>query len=108
MKQLVEFPLEGGGSIVVEVEGAAGGPGVVRGGRPGEIIDQAKQSFETALEKLKPAAAAIIAKLRDLSEPPDEIEVEFGIKLNADVGVILASAGAEANYTVTLTWRHKA
>ena len=52
MKQLVEFPLEGGGSIVVEVEGAASSGGVVRGARPGEIVDQAKQSFEAALEKL--------------------------------------------------------
>jgi hypothetical protein len=43
-----------------------------------------------------------------MSEPPDKVEVEFGVKLNADAGVILASAGAEANYTVTLTWRHKA
>jgi hypothetical protein len=105
VKQLVEFPLEDGGSIIVEVEGTGGSVGVVRGVRQDEVVDRAKQSFETALEKLKPAAAAIIGKLRDLSEPPDKIEVEFGIKLHADAGVVLAAAGAEANYTVTLTWR---
>jgi hypothetical protein len=105
MKRLVEFPLEDGGSIIVEVEGTAGGAGVMRGVRQDEIVDRAKQSFETALERLKPAAAAIIGRLRDLSEPPDKIRVEFGIKFHADAGVVLASAGGEANYTVTLTWR---
>ena len=35
---------------------------------------------------------------------PDRIEVEFGLKMNADVGAILASAGVEANYKITLAW----
>ncbi len=107
MKQLVEFPLESGGSIMVEVEETGVRASPVRSGRPNEVVERAGQSFETALDKLRPAASAIIAKLRDLSEAPDKVEVEFGIKLSADVGVVLASAGAEANYTVKLTWRHK-
>lgn len=107
MKQLVEFPLEDGGSIVVEVDKPTGDSGRVRSARPDELVEKAKQTLETSLEKIRPAAAAIISKLRTLSEPPDEVGVEFGIKLSADVGVVLASAGAEANYTVTLTWKRK-
>ncbi len=105
MKCLIEFPLEDGSSIVVEVEEAEPEGGMVYAGtRPGAVAEKATQTFEAALEKVKPAANTIIAKLRGLSDPPDEIEVEFGLKMNADTGAIVASAGVEANYKVTLTW----
>lgn len=105
MKHLIEFPLENGNSILVEVDEPAPEGGVVRAARPGEIAVKAGQTFESALERVKSAAVAIIAKLRGLADPPDEVEVEFGIKLSADAGAFVASTGAEANYTVTLTWK---
>lgn len=102
MKQLIEFPLASGGFIVIEVDEAEGG--IVRATRPGEIVAKATETFENTLEKIKPAASAIIAKLRGLCDPPDEMEVEFGLKLSAEAGVVVAAAGAEANYKVTLKW----
>lgn len=104
MKRLVEFPLEGGSSVLVEVEEADPDGGVVMAARKGEI-ENASQSFEAALEKIKPAAAAVISKLRDMSESPDEIEMEFGLGLSARAGAFIASAGTTANFKVTLTWR---
>jgi len=107
MKRLIEFPLQDGGAIVVEVDEPAPKGGVVRAARPGEIAARAGQTFEDTLEKIKPAAQAIIAKLRGLSDPPDEIGVEFGVKLSAEAGAFVASASAEANYKVTLKWTKK-
>jgi hypothetical protein len=108
MKQLIEFPLEGGGSILVQVDEPTPEGGVVRAARPGEIVAKASQTFESALDKIKPAAGAIISKLRGLADPPDEIEVEFGLTMNAEAGAFVAAAGAEANYTVKLTWKREA
>lgn len=105
MKHLIEFPLEDGDSVLVEVDEPAPEGGVVRAARPGEIAVRVGQTFESAMERVRPAAAAIIAKLRGLADPPDKVKVEFGIKLSADAGAFVASAGAEANYTVTLTWK---
>ncbi len=105
MKRLIEFPLEDGGSIVVESQVTEPAGGMVRAGRPVEIVTKAGQTFEAALEKIKPAAAAIITKLRSLSDPPDEVEVEFGVKMNTEAGVFIAAVGAEANYKVTLKWK---
>lgn len=105
MKRLVEFPLEAGGAVIVEVEEAELEAGVVRASRPGEIAARAAQTFEAALEKIKPAASAIIAKLRSLSDPPDEMEVEFGLKLSAEAGAVVASSSIQAHYTVTLKWK---
>jgi hypothetical protein len=107
MNHLIEFPLEDGGTILVEVEQLAPEEGVVPATTPGEVVVKAAQTFEHALVKVKPAANAIINKLRGLSDPPDEIEVEFGLKLDAEAGAFVASVGAEANYKVTLNWKRE-
>lgn len=105
MKRLVQFALEGGGSIFVEVEvDETEEGGIVPAARPGEIAVKAAQSFEEALDRVRPAASAIIAKLHSLDDRPDEIEVEFGLKLSAEAGAIVAAAGVEANYTIRLKW----
>ena len=110
MKRLVEFPLQEGGTLLVEVDEPEGYAetttrgGVVKASRPSEIADKAKDTFEDALDKIKPAAQSIIGKLRELHDAPDEIGVEFGIKLSAEAGAFIASAGVEANYKVTLKW----
>jgi hypothetical protein len=105
MKRLIEFPLEGGGSVWVEVEEPDPPGGVVRAANPREMMAKAGQTFEDALDKIKPAANVLIARLRGLSDPPDEMAVQFGLKLSAEAGAVVAATGAEANYTVTLTWK---
>lgn len=109
MKQLIEFPLEAGGYILVEVEVEESefDSELIPATNPQEVIVKAEKSLEYALEKVKPAAESIINKLRGLSDPPDEVEVEFGIKLSAEAGAFVASAGIEANYKVTLNWKRK-
>jgi len=108
MKHLIEFPLEDGDVMLVEVEedGAEEGGFVPasRGEGDKNVIEKATMTFQEAIDKVKPGAEAIIKKLRGLSDPPDEMQVAFGLKLNAAAGAIIASAGIEANYTVTLKW----
>jgi len=106
MKHLVEFPLEDGSTVFVESDEPDRGP-VVRGIAAHDIAEKAEQTFETALEKIRPIAAAIIAKLRDLTDSPEQIGVEFGVKLGAKAGAFLASADTEATFKVTLTWKRE-
>jgi hypothetical protein len=55
VKRLIEFPLEEGGSIMVEVDEPAPEGGVVRAAaKPGEIAAKAGQTFEAALERISP------------------------------------------------------
>ena len=103
VKRLVEFPLEDGGAMVVEVDEPGPESGFEQAARPGEVAERAGETFEAALERIRPAAEVIRAKLLDLS--PHEMTVQFGIKLGGKVGAFVASAEAEANYTVTMTWR---
>jgi len=106
MKHLIVFDLEDGHSLTVEVDEPEDeyGGGVLGVDMPGQVLAKARQSFEQSLETIKPAAVAIVKKLRSLAESPDEIQVEFGIKLNAEAGAVVASSGVEANFTITLKW----
>jgi len=104
MKRLVEFPLEGGGSVLVEVESTSADQ-LIPASLPGDVATKVAITFESALDKIRPAVGAIISKLRGLVDAPDEVAVEFGIKLSGAAGAIIASANAEANFKVNLTWK---
>ena len=104
MTFLIEVPLEGASPVVMEVEDTEGS-GIVRSTRPGEVIATANKSFDEALERLQPMAQAVITKLRNLGERPDDIGVEFGLKMTMDAGLVVAHTSAEANFKVTLQWK---
>jgi hypothetical protein len=111
MKRLVEFPSDSGEPILVEVEDV-GLPGETRRGlSASSVLVHAQTSFEDALEKARPMATGLVGKLHAIGDaagnPPNEVQVEFGIVLNAEAGAILASASAGANYKVTMTWKRQ-
>ena len=111
MSKYVEFPLEGGGSILIESpdEPAKAPTGLVpatRGESVKEMAEQARQSFDASVENVRKSADLLVSKLRALSDPPDEMEVVFSLKASGELGnIAIGKAGAEANYSVTLRWR---
>jgi hypothetical protein len=105
VKKVIEFPLEAGGTIAAEVEDRE--VRTMRGPSSKEVVEKAHQTFESALDKIKPAAAAIVEKLRDLRDSPDQVAVEFGIVMNAAAGVIVASSGLNAHFKITITWKRE-
>lgn len=107
MTHFVEFLLEDGNTILVEVNEEEP-DGVVKAARGGILVAKAQQTFDDAMEIVRPAAAIIIDKLRRLSDAPQEVEVQFGLKLNAEAGAVVAATGIEANYVVTLKWKKEA
>ena len=109
MKRLIEFTLEDGSTVLVESdEPDSRGAPVVRGGGAIDVIEKAEMGFDAALGKIRPVAATFIAKMRDLADAPEQVGIEFGIKLGAKAGAFLASADAEATFKVTLTWKREA
>jgi Trypsin-co-occurring domain 1 len=104
MAYLVEFPVEGGGRLLVQAgdEDLPGGLELAAV-RPGEIAAHASETVEHALDQIKPALESVVERLRALS--PDEVTVEFGVVLNAEIGAVVAKGGAEAHFNVGLTWR---
>ncbi len=115
MGRLVEFELEDGGSVLIEVEEHEG-PAVLGGaptpgapatrGMPSRVIpEQSRRTFEEGVDRVMPAVANVIVRLRSLADQPDEVRVDFGLDLHAEAGAFVASASASANFSVSMTWR---
>jgi Trypsin-co-occurring domain 1 len=107
MSVLISVPLESGGVIVVEAPEELASGGVVRAARPGEIVKQASETLEEALEKsLVPVAKAVLGCLEEIG--PHDVEVTLGLKLSAEAGVVISKVAGEASLAVKLTWRRGA
>jgi Obg family GTPase CgtA-like protein len=106
VSKYVEFPLEGGGSIVIESADEPGraGTGFVRGGEAGQVTaDAASQSFDASVEAVRRSADLLVGKLRSLGNVPDEMVVAFALKASSDLGgLAVAKGGDDANFHVTL------
>ena len=112
MTRLVEFPLESGATVVVEVADVAADGSATRGLHPGRVVERAaehaRRTFEEAVASVQPAAQSLISGLRNFADRPDEVQVEFGLGLHSEVGAFIAAVGTEANFNITLTWRREA
>jgi hypothetical protein len=109
MKRLVEFSLDQGGSVLVEVDEAPLGPvmrGIVKD--QSTLVEKANKTFEDATAAVTPTARSLIARLRSVDDPPDEVGIEFGVRLSAQTGAFIASVAADANFKVSMTWRRGA
>jgi len=65
------MPLEAGGTALIEVEEEAGAA-VTRGVHPREVIETVGNSFEAALEAIKPVAVAVASKFRNFADAPED------------------------------------
>lgn len=105
MKRLVEYRLENGGNVLIEVEETELEKGRAPVSRKLGVPEEAAKEFEQALDDIKSVAETIVQKLKDLSSQPDNVGVEFGIKMNAQAGAFIASTAVEANFKITLSWK---
>jgi hypothetical protein len=100
VKRLVQFELEDGTPVFLEIEDHEGRQRISRGEG---AIEKAETRFADAIGRVKPAAEAVLNAFRELNTP-QEIALEFGIKFNAQAGAIIASVDSEATFKVSLKW----
>ena len=70
---------------------------------PGQVIAKAQITVEQALAKLKPSLQKLTHMLKELA--PDEAEVEFGLKIGGETGVIIAKGTGEVNFVIRMSWK---
>jgi NAD(P)H-hydrate repair Nnr-like enzyme with NAD(P)H-hydrate epimerase domain len=95
-KQLVKYDFNGT-EVLVEIEEPQTGV------EPASQLNKIDRTFDAAFSQIKPAMTAVVDKLNELNA--QTVAVTFGIKLSANAGAFIASAGVEANFCVTLTWQ---
>lgn len=69
------------------------------------VVTQAAESFESVVQKVQPAAVAVLDAVRSGPRPPSEMTVEFGLDKSADPGAVIASTAVQANFEDPVTWR---
>lgn len=108
MPRYMEFRTEGGDTVLIEMEEAET-PGVRKAGLgPGEVVERADKAFEQAIGSLRASAQSIVNTVSSLADPPDEVEVTFGLEIAGEVKALaVAKASGDATYTVKMTWKRK-
>ncbi|MBJ3809730.1 hypothetical protein JGB26_21840 [Streptomyces flavofungini] len=66
------------------------------------VLARTRVSLEEALDQVRPTLSRVADTMRELG--PDAAELEFGLKMGGETGVIIAKGTAEVNFTVRLTW----
>jgi hypothetical protein len=91
------------GPVVVEVD--TRDPGFKSVSRTaGSEIGAVQGRFEDALDSVRGAAVSTLRAFRDKALDPDEVSLEFGVKLSAAAGAVIAKAATEGHLVVRLTW----
>ncbi len=101
---LIEFPVgEGDAAASIAFAVPDTDPGVRRVARgPGDVIP-GPTHLEAALATIRMAAEAVIEQIRGLENQP-EVEVEFGIQMNARFGAVIATGEAGGHLRVKMRW----
>jgi hypothetical protein len=103
-KSVVQFILDDGSQMYVETAEDASSNQRVSKSREG--IEEAEKSFSQALAHIKPAAEKVLQAFREMNSP-DEVRLEFGLKLSGKVGAVFVSTDSEATFKVSLMWKNQ-
>ncbi len=105
MKNLVRYQIDSDSYITVESDEPSSDTSLATAS--GKSWENAREKFEDVLAQIKPVTSAVMKTLNDLADSPDEATVEFAVKLTTSSGVVIASAGVEANFVFKLTWKRR-
>jgi len=101
MIELVRFASNSNQPIIVQMDDSE--PGIGLATRHGPILE-AKKRFEEALQDVEGAAETVLRIFREGRLRPDGLEVEFGVRLNAEFGAVIAKTAMEGHFVVRLVW----
>lgn len=71
---------------------------------PQDIAQKSAEALNQAMSTIHQMAQRVVTTIDALPKKPTQTEVTFGITLNAEVGAIISSAGAEATINVKITF----
>ena len=101
-KTLVQAQTTDGSTISFAVDDATGvGPERVSR-ENGAVVAKLDEPLDQAIASARPATETIINTFRSLS--PDELNIEFGLNIDAQAGAVIAKAGIAAHFNVTMKW----
>lgn len=77
---------------------------VPAGRRWDATAEQASETLDRGVDRIKQVASTVIAKLANMADAPDKVTVEVGLKVTASFGVVVAKSAAEAHIKIGMEW----
>lgn len=75
-------------------------------GPGGAVLESAKHIFGSSMDLIRTCAEQVMTAVQKVDQAmrPTELELQLSIKLDSEVGAVLAKASGEAQLQVTLRW----
>lgn len=97
----VEVPVDDDTVVLVEVTNQV--EGVVPAGRRQDVVDRLSETFNQAFDRFQRLAHGAAARARKAGGA-DRVTIEFGLKVAAKGGFVVAETTGEAHMKVTFEW----
>lgn len=105
MNKLIEFSVPNG-TVLVESEEIISSS-VVRGASLARMTEKVDQSLPEALTVIRSVAEAATTACSGMVSAPDLVEVEFALKFEAGVGVLVAKSSGEGSLRIKVLWKRE-
>ena len=106
MKKQIQLDLDQDRKVYVELsDSLSGETGELASGAP-EYLKRSR-SFAESVEVICPLVEKLTHPLQNLSFQPDETEISFSFKFNAEAEVVLTNDPSESVIQVKLNWKGK-
>jgi hypothetical protein len=93
------MPIDCDAPILIEVSTK----GAVR--KVSNFQEKTVDAIDSAMSTIYSTATHINKTIEALEVKPSNVEVNFGVKVTAESGAIIAKAGGEANFSIKITWK---
>jgi len=111
-KDIVKFPIGDENEFIsIEIESDPLNLNTDRVQKVSRLGDEMKKSIETtkrmmedSIENIGKMGATIVAKIRS-TDPPDEIDIQFGLKFSAEAGLVIANVSSETHLNISMKWK---
>ncbi len=73
---------------------------------PEDLAEKSAQALDKAMSTIRQMSQRVTKTVKniDLVDRPSKVVLEFGLKLDAEAGALIAKASTEAGFKVVLTW----
>lgn len=107
MAEYIETQTQDGTTLRIEVEPAAKGTaGFSHHTLSLDVSNEtAKDVYSKILNTIQACAKGVITTIQDLDTPPSAASVDFAIKIDAEVGAMIAKSLGDAHFKISLNWK---
>jgi len=92
--------------VVVEIDESNVADEVVLASRePGKTALQLPETLQASFDRTLGVVGELLLRLRSMPNAPNQAEIQFGLKIGGEAGLIFARGTSEVNFQVTMTWQ---